>query len=335
MGSGFLITYLLYKEQSSTGKFDLKNFFIRRILRIWPAYYLLIIIALLVVLKTSFFRIPDVTDAYLSADYKTSNLLYLTFLPHVQPFLFPTAPYVHQCYTIGIEEQFYLVWGILFYYFRRYMVWILVFILIAMPLLGLVHDKLHVYLKTDTSAPLLLKYFNAGIVYLQYSKFSTFAIGSLFGYAYFKKKNWINIFKLIPVQLLVYTVLILSIAFNITVPVIHFEYMALLMACVMLLATFKKESIINFSAGWLEYLGKISYGIYLFHIFAIVLAIKLFTNMFKLQLTSFFELLLLAAMTMVISVLFGWLSYSFFEKKFLKLKKRFQKVPITNTSGNP
>ena len=37
--SGFLITYLLLKEKEFTQKINLKAFYIRRILRIWPLYY--------------------------------------------------------------------------------------------------------------------------------------------------------------------------------------------------------------------------------------------------------------------------------------------------------
>lgn len=335
MGSGFLITFLLYTEHQSTGRFHVKNFFIRRMLRIWPAYYLLVIIALLIVLKSHFFRIPGITDAYLNSDYIKSNGLFLAFLPHVQPLLFPTAPFVHQCYTIGIEEQFYLVWGILFYFFKRYFYYILIFILVIMLTLGFVQDQLYVYLKKTETAPLFLRYFNGAIVYLQYSKFSVFAIGSLFGYAYFKKKRWIQIFKLKSIQLIIYAILIFNIAFDKTVPFVQFEYMALLMACVMLIATFKQASMINFSAKWLEYLGKISYGIYLFHIFGIVLAVKIFSDVFHMQLMNIGELILLIFLTMLISISLGWASYHFFEKMFLRIKIYFQKVPVSNIAGDP
>src|SRR5437868_2879263 len=41
--SGFLITTLLLKERSDNGNYSLKNFWIRRALRIWPLYYLALI----------------------------------------------------------------------------------------------------------------------------------------------------------------------------------------------------------------------------------------------------------------------------------------------------
>jgi len=327
MGSGFLITYMLLAEHEHNKSISLKNFFIRRTLRIWPAYYLLILLALLVVLKLPFFRIPGLTDQYLSSNYKRGNMLYLFFLPHIVPFFNPTAPYVHHTYTIGIEEQFYFLWGILFYYFYRYMYWIFIAILIAMPLLNLLHDYLYAYIQSnpDTSH-FSFNIINKGITYLKYSRFSTFAIGSLFGYSYFYKKKWIFYFRLKSVQVLVYTIFVLSILLQIEVPFIQFEYMASIMGCIMLMATFKKESIVNYSAKWIEYLGKISYGIYLFHIFAIVFAVKIFINVFHFSGNDLWQILLLCLLTLILSVFFGWLSYNYFERFFLKLKQRYRKV---------
>src|SRR4029079_7687100 len=42
--SGFLITYLLIKEKELKGNIHVGNFYVRRILRIWPLYYLCLII---------------------------------------------------------------------------------------------------------------------------------------------------------------------------------------------------------------------------------------------------------------------------------------------------
>src|SRR5579863_968679 len=42
--SGYLITYLLFAEKEKTGTIRLKKFYLRRILRIWPLYYLTVII---------------------------------------------------------------------------------------------------------------------------------------------------------------------------------------------------------------------------------------------------------------------------------------------------
>lgn len=322
MGSGFLITYLLLSEYKNYGTISLKHFFLRRILRIWPGYYLLIIPALLFALHADFFRIPGITDAYLRTDYQKSNLFYFTFLPHLQPYFFPTGPYVHHSYTIGIEEQFYIIWGLLFYFFRRWMYVFFIILLVASPLLNGIHYWINASPELVTKWP-VLKYISSAITYIHFSRFSTFAIGSLFGYAYFYQKNWIGIFKNRWVQLITYLILVLSIAYEVTVPFFDYEYISAIMGCVMLIATFKKESLINYSAKWISYLGKISYGIYLFHIFAIVFACKLSALLFTNE-SSLWVTLFLCVVTMILSAIFGGISYHYFEVYFLKLKDRFR-----------
>ena len=322
MGSGFLITYLLLSEYANYGKISLKNFFLRRILRIWPGYYLLIVPALLFALHSSFFRIPGITDAYLNTTYEKSNLFYFSFLPHVQPFFYPTGPYVHHTYTIGIEEQFYVLWGLAFFFFRRWMQGWFIALLILCPLLNVLHYWINAHPEAKAGSK-GLSYLSSGITYIQYSRFSTFAIGSLFGSAYFHQKKWIYIFKNRWVQVAVYFVLTASIAFELSIPFIDYEYISFIMGCVMLMATFKKESLVNYSNKFISYLGKISYGIYLFHIFAIVLACKFAKAFFESE-KNFAVTMLLCFVTLTLSVVFGALSYHYFEVYFLKLKERFR-----------
>lgn len=325
MGSGFLITYMLLTENEQKGTISLKNFFVRRLLRIWPAYYLLIIIALVFALHSAFFQIPAITGAYLNSNFHLGNTLFFLFLPHLASFFTPTAPLVHHTYTIGIEEQFYFIWGLIFYFIPKHAIKIFIVILIGMPILNVFHHYVYEYINKEDNVPDILPLISSGITYLKYSRFSTFAIGALFGYSFFYKKNWINFFKSVYVQLAVYSLFILSIYFNVQPPYIEMEYISFIMACIMLMATFKKESIVNFSVPWLEYLGKISYGIYLFHIFAIVLSMKIMGSLLKLSITTPLQLFFLCVITLSISILFGYLSYQYFERYFLNLKKRFYK----------
>ena len=46
--SGFLITYLLLKEQDNTGEIKIKTFYLKRILRIWPLYFLIVLIGFII-----------------------------------------------------------------------------------------------------------------------------------------------------------------------------------------------------------------------------------------------------------------------------------------------
>ena len=56
--SGFLITYLLLEEESQTNTIAVRDFYVRRILRIWPLYFLIVILALLVLPNIPMFVLP-------------------------------------------------------------------------------------------------------------------------------------------------------------------------------------------------------------------------------------------------------------------------------------
>jgi peptidoglycan/LPS O-acetylase OafA/YrhL len=112
--SGFLITYLLLKEKENTGTIAVRNFYIRRALRIWPLYYTIILL--------SFFVFPHLIAGHPgrgTGPWMGPFLLYLFFLPNVAVL---GGFYLASCfhtYTIGYEEQFYLFWPLLLRKARR------------------------------------------------------------------------------------------------------------------------------------------------------------------------------------------------------------------------
>jgi peptidoglycan/LPS O-acetylase OafA/YrhL len=133
-GSGFLITYILFAEKENTGTFHLGRFYMRRILRIWPGYYVLLLLTYLLVYNIDFFILPSLYSTMLPLRMDTM-LLYFLFLPQIITF-FNYAPgaYLGHTYTIGIEEQFYGIWALVFKFFYRYFITILV----ALFVLGVV-----------------------------------------------------------------------------------------------------------------------------------------------------------------------------------------------------
>ncbi len=324
-GSGFLITYLLLKEYDKNKAISLRSFYIRRVLRIWPAYYLLILLALYPVLHTGFFRIPGLTDAYLQSNYHKGNLLYLFFLPHIAPFSFPTVPYVHQTYTIGIEEQFYFLWGLLFVLVPRIGRNFFIRLIAAVLLLNVFHDVCFATMSQEDMPRWSLPLMKAA-TYIKYSRFSTFAIGSLFAFSFFQNRQWIKVFRSAYFQVFIYLLLIVSIKYRFSIPYFHDEYISIVMLCVFGIATFREDSFIPYSAGWLSFLGKISYGIYLFHIFAIVLAIKVNALIFPGREEDLLSLSSLVLMTMAFAILLGYISYFTIEAFFLNIKKRFERL---------
>lgn len=106
--SGFLITWLLLKESEATGGISLKKFYVRRSLRIFPAFYAYWVLVTGMLLA-GHKRVP--WGAAICSFFYVGN--YYQGLNH-----YPTSSYSHT-WSLAIEEQFYLLWPALFLYLRR------------------------------------------------------------------------------------------------------------------------------------------------------------------------------------------------------------------------
>ena len=100
--SGFLITSLLLREKTTTGSIRIGKFLQRRVRRIWPLYYTVLLAGYLI----SIFLLKDT-----SANLLTNGLiLNLLLLPNIA-FAFDKIPEILiQVWSIGTEEQFYFLW---------------------------------------------------------------------------------------------------------------------------------------------------------------------------------------------------------------------------------
>jgi len=92
--SGFLITYLLLSEHILYKKINLKHFYLRRILRIWPLYFVVFFVGCCI---------------FYSEISLKAILFSLFFLPNI-PFANHELPsLIDPIWSIGIEEQFYII----------------------------------------------------------------------------------------------------------------------------------------------------------------------------------------------------------------------------------
>ena len=119
--SGFLITYLLFLEesQSPTKKIDIKKFYFRRILRIWPLYFLIVFCALFLLPKSSYFNLPIIMNFDIASNVWLLLLLFIFFLPNLVLICFGSIPFASQTWSIGAEEQFYIFWPFVLWFFWR------------------------------------------------------------------------------------------------------------------------------------------------------------------------------------------------------------------------
>ncbi len=302
--SGFLITYLLVKEKEKAGKIAFKKFYIRRIFRIWPLYYLILLLSFL------FFR----------ADYSLgSAALCMSIFPNIAHAFnmgWPTSP---QLWSIGVEEQFYLFWPLV---------------------IKLIPDKkkiiyLMLFFIGYSIIPYFIKFLNPGIFktepwgyfigdFFYGSKFNSMSFGGILGYMY--ASNHKNL-KFLYNKYIAYSSVILS--FGLWFSGIDFRFFrdeiyTILFGIMILNVATNDKMKLNIDTKLFSFLGKISYGIYMYHWIVILLAMKLIS--YASNINNFSYNLLLYITVLIGTIGISWVSFISFEKYFLSLKQRFEAV---------
>lgn len=293
--SGFLITILLLEEKKNYHTIKLKSFYLRRILRVWPLYYLVILIS------------------YVILDYNPSIytlVLSLSIFPNVAQAT--GAPWLAspQIWSIGIEEQFYLFWPHIIK--KR---WNVRNIIICMFILLSILPHLSVFLfqriyPHEELVQLINKLFYG-------MKFNCMAIGGLGAILITEKSKIIKfmgsnrqfslcliitpfILWLLGVQFNQFTAEIYSILFAISI-----------------IGLYNIQMTRDFHL--FKFLGKISYGIYMYHWIVIELIFRTsFINSINNSQVNIFIYTSVFSLT----ILIAYVSFRFIETPFLNFKKK-------------
>lgn len=317
--SGFLITYLLLKENKKTATISIKSFYIKRMLRIWPLYFLMVIIGTLVV-PFAF----EMLHINYQMPYTFSQVwfYFLFFLPGLVTFIFGHH-LLEPLWSIGIEEVFYLFWAPLFKIGKQKIVTILITIIALKALLLVIST----YWIKD---PLFVFVVNT-------FRFEAMAVGGLGACFIFNRKRDLSglfIYKK-PIQIVLYGTLITFLLFFTTVdnplwktifhtPVLSALFIDSLFLYLIIGVSLIDHNIVKFRGKALNYLGEISYGIYMYHLI-IIFAVIQFLNKQLAQLSEPVSSLLFYSIVIVAVIGVSSLSKVLFENYFLNLKKKIEK----------
>lgn len=304
--SGFLITSLLLQEQQATHRISLRKFYVRRILRIWPLYFLVVGASVFVLPYVPFMQIPGTINPF---EQLQLNLLLLGFLlANVQLLVVGPIAYSSQAWSIGVEEQFYLLWPLLlsFLYQKarlRQGIWVALFLFLSCK---------YAY-RVLPSEP-HLRWLSALLA--NYLQLDWMMWGSLFAVVASSPRTQHQLVGK-RVQMAAYVVFIVLLASGIAIPGLENRtfywdvYAALAGLLIYNLAS--PTSLLNLEFRWLSRLGLWSYGMYMLHVLVAWPLVKVLGP----------ANLLLYPLVFGGTIGLAWLSYTYIEMPFLRLKSRY------------
>lgn len=307
--SGFLITYLLLKEKSTTGTINIKSFYMRRILRIWPLYIVIILLAFFVFHYIPMFDLKSGDKSVFYNHLWLKMLFYAFMLPNLVLLVFGPVPFASQTWSIGSEEQFYIIWPIILKRIK----------ISALSLIGVI-IVYHAFIYCFQNYVRSNIYREYCVALIQTVPLDLMALGGIIACAHHsngKLYQWLD--KILGnwiVKCLL--MLALSILLITGYRFLYFNYMVyglLFSALIFILTIGKSYSILEnplFKFG-----GKVSYGIYMWHAPAVTITLK--TLLFAGIYSKFI------AYPLIIAVVMGtaWLSYEYLEKPFLNWKQKY------------
>ncbi len=316
--SGFLITSILLRTKKQPGYF--KNFYARRILRIFPLYYLTITLI--------FIAMPLISPAQTASTRAMWPWYYL----YIQNWgnalnLIPTAFAISITWSLAIEEQFYIFWPSIVYYLDSKKLGFLS--------AGLVLFSLFLRLGIVTKFRKLLDY-NKFFYFATITRLDSLILGALLALA-FESEWWTKLLKRIAVPVFVVgcglTAYFASrrpdspLVDNYLMFTYGYTVIALTSAAlIVMLTTFAETNPLRgvFRSGVLRFFGKYSYAIYLFHMLPLLIFQRMFTDYGWDGLAAW---LLFNALSLGVAVVMALLSWNLLEKRTLELKKYFEYQP--------
>jgi peptidoglycan/LPS O-acetylase OafA/YrhL len=301
--SGFLITYLLIAEHKEYLHISLKSFYLRRVLRIWPLYFLVVAAAFLY-------------PVFNHTNYGANILYHLSFLTNFDAIRNAGDGVVFQniTWSVAIEEQFYVFWPLIFVFLPQRW-WLHAIIAVIGSSIGF---------RVVNADNELLVYFHTVSVLMD------LGIGALMACLTHQFTRLRNYFEQCTTKHHLFFFLFAACMMfggDILFPFKYGQIVAHTLGCVSFAliicaqALSQTRSVLELQhLSVLNSLGKYTYCIYLIHPLCIVFADKMLSYLYLP--VGFIAVLLSAFLSFTITIIASKLSYKFYESRFLDLKKR-------------
>lgn len=312
--SGFLITYLILSEIKLNGKLDVIKFYIRRSLRIWPLYFLilLLIFGIFPLLMNAFhenWSQYDMQPWYYFVFLSNFDVLHI-YLNNGKDILASTLTW-----SVAIEEQFYLVWPLLFLALKSH------FYKFIFPACIAICYAFRYYHADNSSI----------LYYHTISVFGDLALGGWVAYLSLTNEKFKDFFinQSYPQRVITYLAggLLLyalqfghSLVFNVfgrLIQTLFFSYVIM-------------DQNFNLQPNWklsnnklFTFWGKYTYGLYLWHAFLLMIVNIIGAKLLHFSLDSMTVRIVLAVVGFLVSLTVSYCSYHWYEAWFLKLKDKF------------
>jgi peptidoglycan/LPS O-acetylase OafA/YrhL len=307
--SGFLITDILLNIPLD--KISLKTFYIKRALRVFPLYYASLIIFFII--------LPLLSVNLINFDYYIQNQIWFwTFLQNWRMiFKNPNQSGLVHLWSMAVEEQFYLLWPLVILVVKKpqRLLWIILVLLIAviigrfwlwnMQIEELAYGNLYSFTRIDGICVgcivAILKKIKPGYINKHIAVFVTIIAGLNFLFYFLNRNDSYPYFGMIG-----------FFTFSMIVGILVDE----------IINHDKSFFTLIFNVSPLRFIGKISYGTYIFHL-PLYLALSPYLEHWSTLNIKFLPAPYFASTILTISsFIIGFLSYKYFENYFLKIKSR-------------
>ena len=312
--SGFLITRILLQNRNDAEQMELskstiiKNFFIRRVLRIFPIYYLFLF---------GMFLFAHATDTTIRENF----IYYVTYTVNIYFYnIQGWDGMLSHLWTLSVEEQFYLIWPWLMLFPRKS--WLLPIIL------------------SSIITGILMQLLFPQTMLLTYTCLDGFGAGAFIAWALVYNPRFLVLTKMLWPVLAICGFslqLIQFLGYPIPIPSRTLTAFVVLWVILQVLKERNKPLLLYFILNnrILIFIGKISYGIYLYHFM-----IPYFSYGFLYKINHFlptaitkYYFYLFRLENFFLVILLAYLSWRFIELPVLRLKKYFEyqkpEVPLT------